>query len=165
MKDQLATELDVTAKELLAVLSSFDKEEFNHIPAEDVWSAAQMSDHVLQSVSGFGEMLLAQGKPADRPADEKVEELKNIFLDFSTSLKSPEFILPRGRYFEQAQIIESLKNEYEKAITAASTVDLNEMGPMNFPQMGALSKIEMVYFITVHTKRHIHQAQKIKAAA
>lgn len=165
MNEQLASELDATAKEFLGVLSSFDKDEFNAIPGADKWSAGQVSDHVLQSVSGLSQILAAKGKTADRPADAMVDELKNIFLDFSTSLKSPEFILPRGEYFEQDQMINSLKTELRKISETVPAVDLNEIGEMDFPGLGALSKLELVQFVIVHTKRHIHQAKKIKAAA
>jgi hypothetical protein len=165
MNEQLTTELDATAKELLEVLSSIDKEKFNLIPGTDKWSAGQMSDHLLQSVSGLSQMLSAKGKAADRPADAMVAKLKDIFLNFSTSLKSPAFILPRGEYFEQDQMISSLKNELENIVQTVPAIDLNEISDMQFPGMGALSKLEMVQFVIVHTRRHIHQAKKIKAAA
>ena len=124
-----------------------------------------MSDHVLQSVSGLSQILAGKGKTADRPADAMVGELKHIFLDFSTSLKSPEFILPRGEFFEQDKMIDSLKTELDKIAHTVPAIDLNEMGDMEFPGLGALSKLELVNFVIVHTQRHIHQAKKIKAAA
>jgi hypothetical protein len=116
-------------------------------------------------VSGLSQVLAAKGKIADRPADAMVDELKKIFLDFSTSLKSPEFILPRGEYFEQDQIIHSLKNELDKIVNTVPTIDLNEIGDLEFPGLGALSKLELIQFVIVHTQRHINQAKKIKAAA
>jgi hypothetical protein len=165
MNEQLTSDLDATAKELLDVLSSFDRQEFNLVPGTDRWSAGQISDHLLQSVSGLSKLLATEGKTADRPADALVGQLKDIFMNFSTSLKSPAFILPRGEYFEKEQMISSLKNELDNIVRVLPEIDLNEISEMQFPRMGALSKLELVHFVIVHTQRHIHQAKKIKAAA
>ncbi len=87
--------LTSTTDKLLQTISSFPEEKFNTVPFEGSWTAAQVSDHILKSVSGIQEMLYTTTKPTARQPDEKVGAIKAMFLDFTTKMKSPDFVLPR----------------------------------------------------------------------
>lgn len=162
MHDDLKEQLEETGKELLEVLRHFSDEKFNEIPAPGKWSAGQMSDHVLQSVSGFADIFLKPGHEADRAPDEMFTQLGGIFLNFDSPLQSPDFILPRGDYFPKDAILNQIRDGFDAMVDAFDQVDLKEFGT-ELPRLGKMTKMEMIYFITVHTKRHIHQAKNIES--
>ena len=93
MTKDILLEMEETASKLLQTVSAFPHEQFNSIPFEDSWTAAQVSDHILKSVSGVWEMFYTPTKPTDRPADRKAEAIKAMFLVFEPKMKAPEFVL------------------------------------------------------------------------
>ena len=82
----LATSFDNTAKDLLETISSFNEKEFNEIPFEGSWSAAQVADHVRKSLKETINALHGEVKPSEREPDEHVEKLRSIFLNFDIKI-------------------------------------------------------------------------------
>lgn len=161
MNESTIAELNKTASDLVGVLSGFTEQEFNTFPGPEKWSAGQMSQHVLKAVSSFDQILTAPSTKSERAPDEKIPILKSIFLDFTTKLKSPEFILPDQQVFEKDDLIKSLGKEFESIAAAAGNTDLTERQGFEIPGIGEMTKLEAVHFVIVHTQRHIHQAKNI----
>ncbi len=93
MSKDILIEMTNTAGKLLQTISVFSEEKFNTVPFEDSWTAAQVSDHILKSVSGVLEMLYTNTKQTKRQPDEKAGAIRSMFLDFTTKMKSPDFVL------------------------------------------------------------------------
>ena len=77
MTKEIIIELDATIKELIYVLSSFDEEQINKIPFEGSWNAAQVAEHLRKSYDVVGAMISGKTKPAERPPDQKVKQIRN----------------------------------------------------------------------------------------
>src|SRR3990170_5738257 len=105
MAKDILIAMDQTADRLLRTISAFPDRQFNTVPFEDSWTAAQVSDHILKSVSGVHEMLYAPTKPTDRLPDRKAEAIKSMFLDFETKIKSPGFVLPGNSPIEKERLL------------------------------------------------------------
>lgn len=162
MTKEIIIELDATIKELIYVLSSFDEEQINKIPFEGSWTAAQVGEHLRKSYDGVGAMISGKTKPAERPPDQKVKQIRSDFGDFSIKMTSPHFVLPRNALYNKENLIESLSELKEGIITAASKLDLSEICvAFEFPGYGYLTRLETIHFIIIHTQRHIHQLKKI----
>ncbi len=159
---ELAINFDQTSKDLLQTVSSFAEKEFNEIPFEGSWSAAQVADHLRKSLKGTVNALYGDVKPTERKPDEHVEKLKSVFLNFDIKMQSPEFILPSGEPLQKDIVYQNLKELTDAISKATNTLDLSFASTIPFPRSGELTRYEWISFATFHTQRHIRQMKKIK---
>ena len=159
----IANNIENTSKELLQVIFSIPREKFDTIPFEGSWTAGQVAEHVLKSCSGLVEVLEGNVKPTNRNAEEHVPMLREIFLNFDHKMKSPEFILPTHDAHDRQVIAAELANALAGIAAVAKVEDLN-MTCIDFemPNLGQLTRIELINFVDVHTQRHIHQLKNIR---
>lgn len=163
MENNIIKEIDETTAELLKTVDSFTQEEFDKVPFEGSWTAAQVAEHVLKSESGIPVTWLGNAEPTKRKPDENVGIIKSTFLDFTTKLKSPDFILPSQNPPAKQVLYDSLKANRAEVKRLASTLDLTQtFTDFSMPQMGHLTGIEYATFLICHSKRHIHQLKNIK---
>ena len=158
----LFTSLDETWAELLKLISSANEKALTTIPCKYSWTAAQLIVHVKKSNKGIKQALNMEGKTADRNHDERVPELKKVFLDFDAKYQSPEFIVPEKGYYNKEEIIEGLKKSIEQLQDMRMEKDLSEI--ISLPIFGEVTKLELLHFVLYHTQRHIHQLKKILKA-
>ncbi|WCT12183.1 DinB family protein [Mucilaginibacter jinjuensis] len=159
----IANNIENTSKALLEVILSIPKEKFDTIPFEGSWTAGQVTEHVLKSCAGFVDVLEGNVKPADRNAEEHVQMLRDIFLDFDHKMKSLEFILPTHNTHDRQVIAADLANTLAGIAAVAKVEDLNLLcTDFEMPNLGHLTRIELINFVDVHTQRHIHQLKNIR---
>jgi dihydrofolate reductase len=156
---KLFESLDDTTSELLLLVSSFSEKQINEIPSRGSWTAAQVAEHITRSNKGIARALQKEGSITAGNADKRVQELKKVFLDFSTKFLSPEFILPTRDIYRKETLIDDLKKSVEQLKEVSSKVNLFET--VNNPPLGELTKLEMLHFVVYHTQRHIHQLKNI----
>jgi len=161
-KEELLTEVDHTATQLLNLVRAVEESKFNTVPYEGSWTAGQLVRHVSKSTAGIAKALSKKGQSAQREADEKIPVLRDTFMNFSTKLQAPEFIIPEERTYNKQASIEELQHAFEKFITNATGTNVNEI--IEGLPMGTVTKLELIHFIIYHTKRHIHQLEKISKA-
>ena len=162
MTKNMLIEMDETSNKLMHTISSFPQATFNTIPFEDSWTAAQVSEHILKSVSGVVELLYATTKPTERQPNEKAGAIKAIFLDFKTKMKSPEFVLPGNSPIEKEKLSTALTETMDKMIIAIKTLNLSETcTAFELPGIGEFTRAEWIYFAMYHTQRHTHQLKNI----
>jgi len=148
-----------TVGSLLAAADSFSRETFNQVPFEGSWTAAQVLVYITKSNLSVAGVLSWQGAPAHRPPDERVKELGDIFLDFTTRLKSPDFILPEPGIYEKEILLQNLQHSITRIYNEADRADLSEA--VKHPIFGDITRLELLYFVTYHTRRHINQLNNI----
>src|SRR5690349_9079259 len=115
-KEKILTYLDRTTNDLIEILSSFNKEQFNILPVEGSWTAGQVAEHVLKSESGLSRVLTGKTGPTNRSPDAKNDILQSTFLDFSTKLKSPDFIIPSAGPHNKELLIQNINENRVKLI-------------------------------------------------
>ena len=159
-------EFDEATNDLLNTITSFSQEEFNAIPFEGSWTAAQVTEHLLKSEARMPALFQSNSRPTtEREPDEKTTMIKSVFLDFNSKLQSPEFILPSNEAKEKEVLFNALKTTKADIRSVIETVDLSRtFTDFPFPQMGEFTGWEWICFLTCHSKRHTHQMKKIKAA-
>ena len=162
MTKDILIEMEETANRFLRAISAFPQEQFNSIPFENSWTAAQVSDHILKSVSGVQEMLYTPTIPTDRPPERKAEAIKAMFLDFETKMKSPEFVLPGNSPMEKEKLLDALEEIMAKMIEAIKTLNISETCTVfELPGFGEFTRAEWTWFAIYHTQRHTHQLKNI----
>jgi hypothetical protein len=156
---ELFLSLDKIWTEFFNLVASVDEKNINTVPFEGSWTVAQLATHVKKSNNAVVQALQMEGKSCNRNADEHVEELKKTFLDFSVKFQSPAFIVPEEEVYKKEAVIQQLGNTIEKLKQLRATACLTEI--INLPAFGEITKFEMLYFVLVHTQRHVHQLKNI----
>ena len=162
MSNKILNEVKATIDELIQLLSSLSEAELNTRPFENSWTSAQVGEHLLKSY-GVAQILEAPVKPTERPADEKIETIKEIMLNFDTKMNAPEFIIPSAESIDKAKLLNSLQRVSSKIQSVAENLDLSETCTgFALPGIGELTRLEWLHFILYHTQRHIRQLKTIR---
>jgi len=162
MKEQFISELNETTKDLFETFSLFSEEEFNTIPFKGSWTAGQVAEHLYKSESAILKTLKGNSETTDRNPLEHTAIIQKIFLDYSTKLQSPEFILPSDEPKNKKQFIQHFEGTRKELEALTSTLDLDKtFTDFSFPQLGHLTGWECLCFLACHSKRHIRQMKNI----
>ena len=156
---ELFASLNETWSEFLNLVSSVDEQDINIVPFEDSWTVAQLATHIIKSNKAIVQALQMEGKPCNRNADERADELKKLFLDFTVKFQSPEFIVPEKKEYKKEAVAEQLENSIEQLKYLRTKANLYEI--IMLPAFGELTKFEILYFVSVHTQRHFRQLKNI----
>ena len=158
-KNEIIIAIGDTVSQLTDLMSSVENDKINIVPYEGSWTASQLLRHVTKSISGMAKAMHMDAKPADRNPGERIEQLKNIFLDFSQKLKSPEFIVPEEVTYEKQFTIDDLNKSFNQFKENANNANLSEL--VEGLPLGPITKLEIIHFTLFHTQRHLHQMKKI----
>lgn len=157
---QFLLSFDEVVSELLLLIATFTKEEINRHPYDGSWSAAQVTEHITKSIASVRQALQTSGKIIDREADERVAEIKAMFLDFSLKFKAAEALLPTATYTDTTTLVSELTGSVDLFKQAAREANLSEAIPV--PGFGELTKFELLYLALYHTYRHIQQIKNLR---
>lgn len=161
-KETLIAALNQNTGALLKLIAAFDDARFNEVPFAGSWTAGQVADHLLQSESGIPETLEGSTRITERKADEMVPVIASIFLDFSTKMKSPDFILPSDGHHDPKAYYEKFRHSRSQLGVLIEALDLTvTCTSFPFPQLGELTRYEWLNFGLCHAKRHTHQMENI----
>ncbi len=161
-KTKLFSGIDKTVTELLDLVFYLDADKINTVPYKDSWTAAQLLRHVTKSTVAMAKGMDAPGKPPEREPDARVAELEKVFLDFSTKLNAPDFIVPEEGTYEKDRSMQELKTAFDKLKENANKADLNTL--LEGLPLGPITKLEILHFSLYHTQRHLQQMKRIVEA-
>lgn len=146
----------------MLAISHFSDAQFNEAPYEGSWTAGMVVEHISKFEEGVLETLRKQSEPTERNPAEKVEQIESIFLDFSMKMTSPEFVEPTPGNKNRAEFVQRLERCLKSAREMAEANDLSLIyNSFSIPTMGDFTGVEWMAFFVAHTKRHIHQLNKI----
>ena len=145
--------------ELSNLMAAVDEEKVNTVPFHGSWTAPQLLRHVSKSIKAMAKAMQMEAKLAERNPGERIEELKNVFLDFSKKLTQPDFLIPEEQVYEKQPAIDELNKSFNQFKENAHSANLNEMAE-GLP-LGPITKLEIIHFVLFHTQRHLHQMKKI----
>lgn len=152
----------VTGDLLLAIISSLDPHQLNFQPISGGWTAGQVGDHLLKSY-GVVQTLRGKTRSANRNPDEKIWEIKKLFLDFSIKMESPAVILPRQEIIDRDRLLAALEQRIQELHEVLQNKDLYLIcEDYAIPEYGEFTRLEWLWFTVIHTYRHLHQLEKIK---
>ncbi|MEW6195555.1 MAG: DinB family protein [Bacteroidota bacterium] len=161
MTNDLIIQIEKTFNELIQLTSDLSEEEINTIPFEGSWTAGQLAKHLIISGSGFVELLNGPIKDTERKPDEMVENFRAILLDFSTKMIAQDLMTPEKKNYKKDYLLITLENIKEGMKQVIVKYDLTKTLAVELPMLGALTRLESVYFVVFHTQRHIHQLKNI----
>lgn len=160
-KQQLLTETQSTLAELISLLSSFNEEALNTAPARGGWTAGQVGDHLRKSY-GVTEILNAGVTDTGREPDLYFAELDAIFLDFDRKYQSPRETIPTSKPIDKKRLTGDLDKKRAELAAFIAASDLTKTCTLfALPGSKPYTRLEWIYFIIVHTRRHIRQLEQI----
>jgi hypothetical protein len=164
-KSALIEQAKETGAAFVDTLASFSDEQFNIQPAYGGWTAGQVAEHMILS-GGVAQVVTGRTvATADRQPDAYCPMIAGIFLDFTTKLQSPDFIVPAGGYHDKQDHLEKLRGIWDKIGEDIARLDLSVTClDFEFPTVGHLTRLEWLWFYVWHTQRHLRQVQKIYGA-
>jgi uncharacterized damage-inducible protein DinB len=164
MKNEVVKGFIHERNELIGIIRDLSEEELNRVPFEKSWTAAQVGDHLLKSY-GLFKIFTGNVKTADRPENEKIKPIEKVFLNFDIKLNAPDFIIPSDGFINKETLLSQLNSITSQIINFSENNDLSLLFlDFEFPGSGTLTRLELLSFFIVHTKRHIHQLKKIVKA-
>lgn len=150
---------DKAMADLHRLAASFSPKGMNIRPFRDSWTAGQLVDHLLRSNLSINQALLFPGKATDRPAAARAGELEQIFMDFSVKFEAPDFIAPGCEVYRQDSLLASWQQSLAEMRALAQQVDLASC--ITHEAFGEITRLELLYFVDYHTRRHTHQLHQI----
>ncbi|MDQ3019373.1 MAG: DinB family protein [Bacteroidota bacterium] len=162
MTKKILSDYESTNEKLFQLFSEFKPEHINTVPFEGSWTAAQLAEHLYKSDKLILKTVNGPVKPTERQPDEKVSVIKEVFLDFKTKMKSPDFNTPSNKEHEQKEMLNSLEEKKEEITQVIKTKNLSDTClSFTLPEMGELTRLEWIYFGIYHMQRHTHQLKNI----
>lgn len=140
-------------------VSAVPAENVNVQPATGGWSVAQVMDHLTKSNRSIVKALKLHGTQINREPTERVQELKDIFLDYSKKFDAPSFIIPSNQPLDKTEITSGFTQSGEDIIQAAEHTNTSEM--IDHPAFGDITKLEILHFVLYHSIRHKRQIDNI----
>jgi phage-related protein len=159
--NKILSEISDAVSELSSLMASVDEERVNTVPYDGSWNAPQLLRHVSKSMQGMAKAMQMEAKPANRNPAERIEGLKNVFLDFSRKLTQPDFLIPENQVYKKQAAIDELNKSFNGFKVNASRANLHEL--VEGLPLGPITKLEIVHFVLFHTQRHLHQMKNICA--
>lgn len=157
--NELLLEFEAATNAIIEKVAALSQSEINTVPFPGSWTAAQVIEHLVKSDQAMIQTLNGPVQPTNRPPDEMVEKLRAIFLDFSTKLPSPEFIIPSSQTFDKENLIGTFKAGRKEIGKAIQTLDLTT--GCHMPIFGEPTRMEIITFVIFHTIRHTNQVKHI----
>lgn len=151
--------LDRSLQEGLQALSPHSGKQLNTIPFPGSWTAGQVTRHIIKSNGSIAQALSLPGNTTARPPDQRVQELKELFLDFSIKFQAAPFITPSQDNYNKERLIVDLTSSASELKKASQIAKLDQV--IHHPAFGDITKLELLYFVLFHTVRHVHQLKKI----
>lgn len=150
------TYLDLSGQ-YTAILELMGETELNKVPYTGSWTAAQVIQHIGKANhSGF---LSAPGQKANRDIGEFIPMLEREFMDFEIKMSSPDFLVPANREYSKQETLELIQTRFQSLADNLFQSDLTLI--LDSP-LGLVTKWELANFILFHSKRHLHQLEKVQ---
>lgn len=156
---ELLQEFEAATNSYIDLVATLSQDEINTVPFTGSWTAAQVTEHLCKSDTAMIQALNGPVQPTNRPPDAGVDKLRSIFLDFTTRLPAPEFIIPAAETHDKDSLIAAFKTGREQLGKAIQTLDLT--ATCHMPIFGKPTRLELIAFVIFHTQRHTNQVKHI----
>jgi hypothetical protein len=161
-QEELLNHFTGVSSELLEIVSSTGEEKLNASPATGGWSLAQIAEHLLKSYASI-KVMNGNVIPTERAPDEKVQGVKELFLDYGIKMNAPAEVLPSNEPINKVSLLEGLNKRVSQFKEHISNEDLSlTCIDFEITGYGAFTRLEWMYFNTFHTQRHVHQMNEIR---
>lgn len=159
---QLSAELLAATDEMMERLARFTPESADQKPGDGEWSAAEVGEHLLILETVANKVVRGETIDSTRVPDAKMAIIKMAMTDLQTKRTAPDAVRPSGKAGNLTSIKAGLQKQRELLLEAIETTDLSRACvAFKHPALGTLTVMEWIYFITLHSRRHVAQLDRI----
>lgn len=159
-KENLYKDIDTVFNNVIHFVTGVDDEQLNKVPFADSWTIGQVAEHIIICSRGIPDHNTTD---AGRPYDANTAELKSIFLNMDQKSEAAPRVSPHTPPHKKEELIPGLEANKKLLLKIIAERDLLKLClDMEFPYMGHFTRYEWLYFVGVHTQRHLNQIQHIK---
>lgn len=120
-------------------------------------------EHLIKIETGTLRLLSKNLKSPDRNPIEKITFIRERLMDFETGMKAYGPILPNDKPKDKDKALGKLQDTRQRLGGLIKIHDLTEkVTVFDHPLFGTLTRIEWLYFIIYHGRRHVRQILNIK---
>lgn len=164
-KETILADLDTCTQSFLDTLRHFNKNDFIQKPSVDLWSPAEVAEHLLLLEITANKAITGTTIPTNRAPDKKIPLIKWAMED-STKRVAPASVLPSNRITDPDTAIEKVTQQRTSLREAITNLDLSEAcTSFKHPALGTLTRWEWVYFTIYHMQRHLQQIKQPESSA
>lgn len=169
-RDRAMSHLHATRKLFLDSLAGVTPEQWAWKPAPDVWSIAEVAEHIAVSEQGLFQLVkkVVSDPAPDAAAMAKVnkandEKIIALVVDRSKKAQAPEFLQPKRRFANVAEVVAQFKKDRDATIEYMQTTqDALRAHATPHPLLQMLDAYQWVLLISAHTERHTLQLNEVK---
>jgi uncharacterized damage-inducible protein DinB len=166
-RDRAMSELHATRKRFLDSIAGLSQAQWNFKPAPEVWSIAQIADHLVVSEGELFDRIQKTilTSPAKRDAKKVTDEqVLKVMPDRSQKRKAPDFLAPAGKWATRDAAASEFTRLRDAHIAYADqTQDDLRAHFGEHRAVGELDAYQWLLVISAHTERHVLQIEEVKA--
>ncbi|MGJ1268432.1 DinB family protein [Sphingobacterium spiritivorum] len=160
LNDQVTKSIEHILEQFHQSLLTTEEDQLNTIPFENSWTIGQTADHIIICSSGIPD---EHTQASERPFDQYISVLKEMFLNMELKFKADPSLLPRKNSYTKDELLQQMEINKSNLLKNIESKDLTLIcTDMAFPQMDYLTRYEWLSFIGFHTQRHLTQIENIK---
>lgn len=161
-KSSVKADLVDSTDKLLRILSGVSDSNFNIKPVEEGWSVGQTTEHLIKVEYGTLKLFAGPVHPTDRDPEQKIQEIKERFLNFEKRMTAFGPIIPDAIPKDKSKALVKLQDIRQQLTGLIDIRDLTKtVTGFEHPLFGYLTLIEWIYFNIYHSRRHVRQIQEI----
>ncbi|MBI4905445.1 MAG: DinB family protein [Acidobacteria bacterium] len=169
-RDRAMSHLHSTRKLFLDSLVEVTPEQWNWKPAPDVWSIAEVAEHIAVSEQSLFQLVkkVVNSPVPEAAAMAKVsksndEKILAMLVDRSKKAQAPEFLQPKRRFANAAELIEHFKKDRDATIEYVQTTqDALRAHATPHPVFQMMDAYQWILLISGHSERHTLQLNEVK---
>lgn len=156
--------LNETRARLLSTVEGLTDEQLNWKPSDDVWSIAQILEHLVLVESGCAKAARL-GLKQERTYVPRDLSLEQTLTDRSRKVNAPKISQPSSEFKSSTELLEQMASTRARLVEMLAGVenadDLNTTSPpVPHPVFGPLSSGQWLTSIVLHEMRHIAQIEE-----
>jgi len=157
------SELHATRKALVDLVSAASPAQLSFKPAPEVWSIAEIAEHIVLSESlipGIATTALASATDPEmvKQTSGKDQSVLTQVPVRDQKFKAPESLIPRKSYPNSKALLSAFKLARDANITyLRETKDPLRAHAVQHPALGPIDCYQVYLLLSSHTQRHINQ--------
>lgn len=153
---------------LYSALNGLNQAQLDFKPSEKVWSILECVEHIFLIAEAVLKVISTPG-PTEKTENAKTELFgeqklnKLLITNRAFKVPAPDFVCPKGELTDGAGAIRNINDITNKIIDHINISEIEkETQTIKHPILGAMTKMDWLYFMVSHTNRHILQIEELK---
>lgn len=167
-RTEILQHLQQSRTDLLNSISDIDNEYFMKKPADDIWSIAEVIEHLVLIDESLYKSILLKAEKIPDTTPETTPNSKILYVVPNPKygkVVAPKHITPQTIYNSKEEALMAFNTSRDRIENFAKTTDLPlERIAFRHFSLGLLNGKNWLVFIAAHCQRHINQIRNLKKA-